>query len=169
VRTFEPKGNKFSVGQTGNKKDKYVEAAKGTNLFFGIYLNAEGKRVYETFQMNLVIERQKQGLLPVPEIDNNGNCLLMFLSPNDLVFVAGADEEMKTTDFSNSKQKRRIYKMVSSSGTQVFFIRHDIANPIINKVEFSALNKSERSIEGNMIKDSCIKLKADRLGNICPA
>ncbi len=31
------KGNKFSVGLTGNKKDKYVEAEKGTNLFFAIY------------------------------------------------------------------------------------------------------------------------------------
>ncbi|MDF2831820.1 MAG: type RNA-guided endonuclease Cas9 [Chryseobacterium indoltheticum] len=33
VRVFEL-GSKFQVVQTGNKKDKYVEAAKGTNLFF---------------------------------------------------------------------------------------------------------------------------------------
>ena len=32
VRIFEL-GSKFPLGQSGNKKDKYVEAAKGTNLF----------------------------------------------------------------------------------------------------------------------------------------
>src|SRR5699024_6485587 len=30
-------GNKFKLGETGNKDEKYVEAAKGTNLFFAIY------------------------------------------------------------------------------------------------------------------------------------
>ena len=32
VRVYETIGNKFSVGVKGNKKDKYVEAAKGTNF-----------------------------------------------------------------------------------------------------------------------------------------
>ncbi len=47
VRTYEPKGNKFQVGQTGNKKDKYVVAEAGTNLYFIIY-EKDGKRNYET-------------------------------------------------------------------------------------------------------------------------
>ncbi len=59
VRTYEPKGNKFNVGHTGNKKDKYVEAAKGTNLFFATYQDEKGKRNYETIPLNIVIERQK--------------------------------------------------------------------------------------------------------------
>lgn len=33
VRVYEPLGNKFNVGTTGNKGKKFVEAAKGTNLF----------------------------------------------------------------------------------------------------------------------------------------
>ncbi|MDN3667738.1 hypothetical protein QWY93_00065 [Echinicola jeungdonensis] len=69
VRTYEPKGNKFKVGETGNKRKKYVEAAKGTNLFFAIYQNGEGKRSYDTIPLNIVIERQKQGLTSVPEIN----------------------------------------------------------------------------------------------------
>ena len=36
VRVCEPQGNKFSVGTSGNKTSKYVEAAKGTNLFFAV-------------------------------------------------------------------------------------------------------------------------------------
>src|SRR5690606_26813181 len=66
VRTYEPKGNKFPVGQTGNKGKKYVEAAKGTNLFFAVYQEPSGKRRYETIPFNIVLERRKQGLAPVP-------------------------------------------------------------------------------------------------------
>jgi CRISPR-associated endonuclease Csn1 len=41
-----------------------------------------------------------------------------------------------------------------------------VANTIVDKMEFSALNKMERSITGEMIKDICIKLNVDRLGNV---
>lgn len=61
VRVYETIGNKFSVGVKGNKKDKYVEAAKGTNLFFAIYVDENGIRSYETIPLNIVIERLKQG------------------------------------------------------------------------------------------------------------
>ncbi|MDR1561093.1 MAG: hypothetical protein LBS23_01930, partial [Holosporaceae bacterium] len=66
VRTFEV-GNRFSLGFFGNKKDKYVEAAKGTNLFFAIYADENGNRTFETIPLNIVIERLKQGLPEVPE------------------------------------------------------------------------------------------------------
>ena len=36
-------------------------------------------------------------------------------------------------------------------------------------MEYSPLNKMERSITGIMIKEICIKLKVDRLGNISKA
>lgn len=58
-------GSKFSLGEKGNKKDKYVEAAKGTNLYFAIYESEEGKRSYDSIPLNVVIERLKQGLPPV--------------------------------------------------------------------------------------------------------
>lgn len=170
VRTYEPKGNKFTVGTTGNKKEKFVEAAKGTNLFFAIYKDETGKRLFETVPFNIVVERQKQGLSPVPEINEQGFGLLFYLSPNDLVYLPELEEleNPNKVDFIslNEEQVKRVYKMVSSSGTQCFFTRHDIANSIVNKVEFSALNKMEKSIEGSMIKDVCWKIKVDRLGNI---
>ena len=53
-------------------KTKYVEAAKGTNLFFAIYVDDEGKRSYETIPLNIVIERLKQGLKEVPERNEKG-------------------------------------------------------------------------------------------------
>jgi len=169
VRTYEPKGNKFNVGQTGNKKEKYVEAAKGTNLFFAVYADESGKRNYETIPFNIVVERQKQGLSAAPEKNEAGHKLLFHLSPNDLVYVP-IEEESKNAIVNLGKptknQVKRIYKVVSFSGNQCFLIRNDIATSIVNKVEFSALNKTERSIEGIMIKEVCIKLKIDRLGDM---
>lgn len=170
VRTFEPKGNKFNVGQNGNKKYKYVEAAKGTNLFFAIYQDETGKRNYETIPLNIVIERQKQNLPSVPEVNNLGHQLLFHLSPNDLVYLPSEEEQTNTNlvDFRNlnKEQITMIYKVVSFSGTQCFFSRNDIAISIVNKFEFSALNKMEKSIEGVMIKEFCTKVKIDRLGHV---
>jgi CRISPR-associated endonuclease Csn1 len=163
VRTFEPRGNKFQVGLKGNKKDKYVEAAKGTNLFFAIYVNKDGKRRYETIPLNIVIERQKQGLSSVPEVNESGDRLLMHLSPNDLVYVPTANgSDLKSDpDFSH-----HIYKMVSASGSQCFFLRHEVATTIVNKHEFGPNNKQEKAVDGVMIKEACEKLRVDRLGRL---
>lgn len=168
VRTYEPKGNKFQVGFKGNKNAKYVEAAKGTNLFFAIYVNEEGKRSYETIPFNVVMERLKQGEGPVPLFNEKGEKLLFHLSPNELVYVPEPEENSPSVDFKNlSKEEvERVYKMVSSSGTQCFFVKHDVSTPIVNKVEFSALNKTERAIDGTMIKDRCRKILIDRIGRV---
>lgn len=168
VRTFEPKGNKFPVGFKGNKKSKFVEAAKGTNLFFAIYVNEEGKRRYETMPFNVVMERLKQGEGPVPPVNEKGDKLLFHLSPNELVYVPDYEESSILPDLKNLSKDQigRIYKMVSSSGTQCFFVKHDISSPIVNKVEFSSLNKTERAIDETMIKDTCLKVSIDRIGAI---
>ena len=149
---------------------KYVEAAKGTNLFFGVY-QGKGKRTYATIPLNEVIERQKQGLPSVPERNEKGEPLLFSLSPNDLVYVPMEGEIAETIDFNNlsKEQKERIYKTVSFTGNQCFFVQEAVASPIVNKMEYSPLNKMERSIVGIMIKEVCIKLKVDRLGNITKA
>jgi len=169
VRIFE-EGSKFPLGETGAKVTKYVEAAKGTNLFFGVY-QGKGKRTYATIPLNGVIERQKQGLPSVPEHNEKGEPLLFSLSPNDLVYVPMVGEATDTIDFSNlsKEQKERIYKTVSFTGNQCFFVQEAVAFPIVNKMEYSPLNKMERDILGIMIKEVCIKLKVDRLGNITKA
>ena len=169
ARIFET-GSKFQLGYTGNKTAKYVEAAKGTNLFFAIYEGKNGKRNFDTIPLNLVIERLKQGLSPVPEINDKGDKLIFHLSPNDLVYVPTPEEleNLEAIDFSNisNEQSTRIYKMVSSTGSQCFFIRNDVATSIQNKSEFSSLNKTEKGIDGTMIKDFCLKILIDRLGKV---
>lgn len=165
VRTYEPKGNKFNVGYTGNKKHKYVEAAKGTNLFFAIYADENGNRNFETIPLNIVVERLKQGLNEVPEANTKGDKLIFSLSPNDLVYVPN-EEEINSGVINKEYKTNRIYKMVSSSGTQCFFVPYNVANPIMQTKELGANNKSEKSWDGIQIKQTCIKLKINRLGII---
>ena len=165
VRVYE-KGDKFAIGKKGNKASKFVEAAKGTNLYFAIYETEKWddsvgtykkERKYETIPLNIVIERLKQGLSPAPA-DENGNEPKFVLSPNDLVYVPDNN--------NHNLDHNRLYKMVSSAGSQCFFMKSSVANSIVDKLEFSTSNKMERAITGEMIKEACIPIKVDRLGNI---
>ncbi len=179
VRIFEL-GSKFKLGQSGNKKTKYVEAAKGTNLFFAIYQDNNGKRSFETIPLNEVIERQKQGLKPVSQQNEKGGQLLFHLSPNDLVYVPTEDERENSSriDFGNltKKQMKRLFNVNDFSHT-CYFTPNRIAKAIAAKeVDLSFDNEKNKvtgsfdtktaSFEGEQIKDVCIKLKIDRLGNI---
>ena len=167
VRTYELKGNKFNVGSRGNKKDKYVEAAKGTNLFFAIYIDDDGNRSFDSVPLNIVVERLKQGLNEVPETNCEGHKLLFYLSPNDLVYVPTMEEIENSIKFFKIDKMERIYKIVSFTGKRLYGIQQNIAKAIVDKIEFSQLNKVEIEIENSLsIKQFCIKLKIDRLGNI---
>jgi len=165
VRIFE-QGSKFPLGEVGNKSQKYVEAAKGTNLYFGVY-QGKDKRSFATIPLNEVIERQKQGLPSVPEYNEKGDPLLFSLSPYDLVYVPIEGEIIEDIDFQHlsKEQKERIYKIVSFTKGRIYGIPNKVAVSIVNKMEYTQLNKIEFIKE----KEVCIKLKVDRLGNICKA
>lgn len=186
VRTGEYKGNKFIVGNTGNKSKKYVEAAKGTNLFFAIYSDSAGNRSYESIPLDLVVERQKQRMSSVPEKNKDGYHLLFHLSPNDLVYVPGVEEteNHRTINLSSPTkyQIRRIYRMVSCTEGECHFVPATYASPVRNN-ECGSNNKNERMLQyfddddflqensiGKakplMIKDHCVKLTVNRLGNV---
>lgn len=163
VRLSEPLGAKYQVGERGAKTKKYVEADKGTNLFFAIYEDEEGKRYYYSVPLREAIERQKQKLSPVPEYNEKGVALKFYLSPNDLVYVPTEEERTMGTCHID---KARIYKMVSSTGCSCYFVPSTFAKVIVDKVELQSLNKMEKAITDECIKEVCWKLKVDRLGNI---
>ena len=158
VRVYE-KASKFAVGTTGNKGKKFVEAAKGTNLFFAIYENEKGEREFTTIPLNRAIECMKQGVALTAE---DGRMPTYILSPGDLVYLPKEDEQVSL----ETMDRERIYKMVSCTDKECHFIMHNVSSPIINKVEFSPMNKIGRALTGEMIKDSCIPIQTDRLGNI---
>lgn len=163
VRKYE-KAEKFAIGETGCKTKKFVEADKGTNLFFGIYLAPDGKRTYASIPLIESINREKDGLGPVPEKNGDGE-LMFYLSPNDLVYVP-TEDEIERGYVDEKMDKSRIYKMVSANKGQCFFIDANVSTSIVDKVEFSSSNKMERAITGEMIKSVCIPIKVDRLGRI---
>ena len=183
VRRYES-GNKYSIGQKGCKVKKFVEADKGTNLFFAVYTiekldkktgDVEKIRTYTTVPLNIVIDCQKQyqkewkvaldKVLKEKEFVDKEAVLHFILSPNDLVYVPTSDE-LKIGINADKIDKSRVYKMVSSSGNQCFFVNNRVANTIVNKVEYSPLNKMERAVTDEMIKEICIPIKVDRLGNV---
>ena len=175
VRIYEKGSGRFALGEKGRKYKKYVQGAP--NLYFGIYQGAN-KRSFATIPLNEVIERQKQGRPSIPEYNEKGDPLLFSLSPNDLVYVPLEGENTEDIDFRNlsNEQKERIYKTVSFTRNECFFIKSSIASLIKNydaktKIgELGSQNKLEVTIcKGIRIKEVCIKLKVDRLGNISKA
>ncbi|MBR4886341.1 MAG: type II CRISPR RNA-guided endonuclease Cas9 [Muribaculaceae bacterium] len=174
IRYYE-KGSKFAVGKTGNKGSKFVEAADGTNLYFAIYETEQidkssgeitKKRTFASIPLNLVVERLKLGLPPAPS-DENGVDPTFVLSPNDLVYLPNAIENKNAGIDYN-----RIYKFVSCNKNQAFFILANIASPILgvtkiyDQNELGSNNKAERAWTGEMIKETCVPIKIDRLGSI---
>ena len=109
----------------------------------------------------------------------------IILSPNDLIYVPTEKEalDLNTINWKDKKHiSSRIYKMVSSTDKKCQFKPHRISNQLIEKDELGSGNKSERAWDGvveytksgsredtgTMIKNYCIKLKTDRLGNYKP-
>ena len=90
---------------------------------------------------------------------------MFYLSPNDLVYLPTI-EEIERKHISNPIDKNRIYRVISFTGNQIFFLPVNVASVIVDKFEFDSLNKKERAITGEMIKNSCTPIKVDRLGNI---
>lgn len=154
VRKTESLGMKFPIGEVGSKNKSYVEADKGTNLFFAIYINESGERSFESIPLNVAIERLKNHLNVAEEVKEDGRKLLFTLSPNDLVYLPGAEPG------------RNIYKMVSCTRGECYFIPETWASPIHNKYELGLHNKAEKSLEDIFVKKECEKIEVDRLGRI---
>lgn len=185
VRYYEQSEKKFAIGEKGNRKTKFVEADEGTNLFFAVYQKKDGERTYATIPFEITMECQKEkmknwinildGRLRNKSCDNEklekyqklnipqDAKLLFVLSVNDLVYIP-SQKELK--EGVKEVDSNRIYKAISFNKKQCFCIKYNVATSIVNKVEFSSSNKMERAITGEMIKETCIPIKVDRLGNI---
>lgn len=181
VRRYES-GNKYSIGQKGCKSQKFVEADKGTNLFFAVYTiekldkktgDVEKIRTYTTIPLNIVIDCQKQYqkewkvaldkvLKEQKFVDDNAE-LQFIISPNDLVYVP-TDIEMRTGTYSYDAIN--IYKIVSFTGNRLYAVPYSTAKTIVDKVEYSQLNKVEFTDNKVSIKEICVPIKVDRLGKI---
>jgi hypothetical protein len=70
--------------------------------------------------------------------------------------------------WENYKERsKNIYVVQKFSGSQIYFLKHNIAKSIKKGIEFGSQDCYEK-IGERSIKDHCIKLQVDRLGNIKP-
>ena len=176
VRKYE-KAEKYAVGEVGVKAKKYVEAADGTKLFTMVYEkeNIDGQVVRKLVPLYLktVVDAQKRAekkwveyldqQMKDSQVVDFSFVLKFMMSPGDLVYLPTEEEEIskKYGYFVD-----RIYKVVSLDGENPNFIPASIATMIIDKAEFTTHNKSSRSLDGKLIKKTCIPVSVDRLGNI---
>lgn len=152
---------------------KYYETDKGGNVFFVIRQKRDGKREMFTLPLLEAIERLANKL---PLVDHKEGYTDFTLSPNELVYVPEEGENLAAIDWSDTKTLfNRIYKMVSCSGGECYFLPHNVANLLLpysaqtKKGEYGSLNKTENTANGISIKRNGIKVKVDRLGNLKPA
>jgi len=147
VKVKEVLGLKNNLVKSNEKGVKFVEADKGTNLFFEIGIDDETKE-------HIINKNSTKPFIEVLQQRVNGieNEKIVFgkitLSPNDVV---------KTKDGN-------FYKVVSFSKHQCYFVPVNYAGSIIDKVEFSVLNKFERADNGHMIKSKFEFVDLDKLG-----
>ncbi|MCW2119601.1 type II CRISPR RNA-guided endonuclease Cas9 [Flavobacterium sp. 7A] len=175
VRIFE-ESNKFQLGQLGHKKDKYVETAKGTNLFFAVYQDADKNKKFITIPLENVIENQKKGYNSVPDnyIDEKSQNIYhisQYLSINDLVYIPTIDEieNSHSVDFQNlsKEQITRLYNVNDFSGYTIYFTPNTFSKNIATKeLDTSFDSKMSKTYEGDTIKEKFWKLDIDRLGKI---
>lgn len=193
VRVYEQSEIKFSVGQNGSKAYKFVEADKGTNLFFvvcqkEVYDKESGveKKVREftTIPLRMVINCQKnygknwqwqfETFLKKEKIIKQDSHLLFVLSPNDLVYVP-TEKQIQNGIFTIDRE--HIYIVNDFNDSTIYFRPVNFEKAIAEgEVDLRFDKDKMRNIgsyshktatfDGVLIKTICVPLVIDRLGNV---
>lgn len=150
VKVKEVLGLKKNLVKSDSKGVKFVEADKGTNLFFEIGIDDETKEHIidrnSTISFIDVLDHQVKG----ENLINEGS--RFYLSPGSLVKL------------KNDNSIGQIYRCISFSKADCFFLPVNVSVPIVDKSEYSKLNKRERSLDERMIKRECSVIYIDKLG-----
>lgn len=184
------KSSKFAEADDGTNLFFAFFSAEKLNKVTGI---TETIRSYYTIPLNVMIDCQKKFrsqwrsrsnvelYLKEHKLIADDVTLLFVLSPNDLVYLP-TNDEMKNG--FKKIDKKRIYKFVDPNSNKGNFVPYSSANVIFSinftdqkkrgisypiQDEFgvgSQCSKNPRAITGEMIKETCIPIKVDRLGNI---
>lgn len=169
-------------------KSLYVKT--GDNYLFAI-MEKDGKRIFDliTFfdAVNLLKEEfnkchdkrtfNKEVTFKSYFEEKNKAKLLFTLKQGDPVYLPEKEEEVITNIESplyesfwaaKEQQSKNVHFVTKySQNKQIYFIGHNVADTIIKGKEFGSQNAYEK-VGGLSIKDHCIKLSIDRLGNITP-
>lgn len=158
---------------------KYWETGNGAIAYSIIYENLiSRKRDFESIPTHVVLKRILDNK---PYFKEATNTRIITLQSGDLVYVPTdnewqniIDNQENPIDWSTySEIVKRIYRFVKSINNQFYFLPLNVSTLIVsydskNKLgEFMSQGCSEYTIDNQiLIKERCIKIKVDRLGNI---
>jgi len=162
----------------------------GDNYLFAV-LEKSGKRIFDLISffdaVNLIKEEfnksvnkkvfNKDAVFKKYFEEKHKAFLLFTLKQGDTVYVPGEEGETITNPASplynsfwnnTAERSKGVYNVVKfAKNLQIYFIKHDVADVIARGIEFGSQNAVEK-VRERSIKECCIKLNIDRLGNIKP-
>ena len=184
IKVTQALGKKFPVAEKESgqpviaKNKQYVISDEGSNNFCGIYKSPQGKTDIYVPSLKATIEATRNNECLFPDIHpKSADFKYAFvLSPLDLVYVPTQDE-IENNYISDNIDYSRIY-VVNDFNDQgkIYFRPYSHANAIVDKEV--DLRKDENGniigsfsdkttyCQGLSIRDYCIPIKTDRLGNI---
>lgn len=184
VKVTQALGKMFPVAEKEHeqpitaKNKQYVISDAGSNNFCGIYKSANGETAIYVPSLKATIEaiRNNECLFPNIHPDSSDYKYAFTLSPLDLVYIPTQDEIVNNY-ISDNIDYSRIY-VVNDFNDQgkMYFRPYSHANAIADK-EVDIRKDEKGNIIGSFsdktayyhglsIRDYCVPIKTDRLGNI---
>jgi len=171
------------------EKERKLVVDTGGNYYFSVYEHPETKeRKFDVVSFFDAVQLKINGENPYKteigyKYESEGYKLIFSITHNDLVYASAENESVEEIDWTNIKLlSDNIYRVVKFSGTQIYFQPYNYSQEITihegkassakeYKGEFNKGTNGTEKILGTdiSIKNVCIKLNVDRLGNIKPA
>lgn len=169
-------------------KERKLAVEKGGNYCVAFYEHPETKeRKFDVVSFFDAVQLKTSGENPFQtekgiELEKQGYQFLFTLTHNDLVYVPEDDDPITNIDWDDKiKLFNKIYRVVKFSGEQFYFQPHNYSKEITihegkaksakeYKGEFVKGTNGTEFVIGTKesIKNICIKLQIDRIGNIKP-
>lgn len=184
VKMTQAKGKMFLVSEPEKgkpltaKNKQYVTTDADSNRFCGIYKDKNGNT--ETYMPSLreTIAAIKSGerLMPLYHPKKIDYVFHFCLAPLDMVYMPNKEEIESGNITKNSIDITRIYVVNNFTGSTVYFRPYYYASAIVEKEIDLRLDEKGKlagsvpdktaNCDGLLIRDHCIPIKVDRLGNI---
>ena len=184
VKVTQALGKMFPIVEENSEKaitvknKQYVISDAGSNNFCGIYKSDSGETAIYVPSLKTTIEATRTNESLFPNIHpNSADFKYKFtLSPLDLVYVPTQDE-IVNNHIGNNIDYSRVYVVNDFNDAGVMYFRpYSHANAIVEKEVDLRIDKKGNIIgsfsdktancQGLSIRDCCIPIKTDRLGNI---
>ncbi len=184
VQMVQALGKMFPVSEAdpnvpeNAKNQQYVISDAGSNKYCGIYKSADSKTKVYVPSLRTTIDsyRNNEDLFPERHPDDMSYYYRFIISPLDLVYMP-TEDELESHHFSGALDLSRVFVVNDFNDAGVVYFRpYSFANAITEKEVDCRIDEKGKLIgsfsdktanfEGRSIRDNCVPIKVDRLGNI---